>query len=57
VKNLFKIMDVSYAGDILVKGVDAKGDILKHPEALEKAYRAGQAFAADESGPVTVPDN
>jgi multimeric flavodoxin WrbA len=47
VKNLFKIMDVDYSGDILIKGVDAKGDILNHPESLEQSYRAGQAFVMD----------
>jgi multimeric flavodoxin WrbA len=46
VKNLFHILDIPYAGDILIKGVDAKGDILKHPEELERAYQAGQAFTA-----------
>jgi multimeric flavodoxin WrbA len=44
IKNLFRMIDVAYAGDLLVPGVDAKGDILKHPEALEQAYQAGQKF-------------
>ncbi len=44
IKNLFHILDVPYTGDILVKGVDAKGDILKHPEELEKAFAEGQKF-------------
>jgi len=46
VKNLFHILDIPYTGDLLVKGVDAKGDILNHPEELEKAYETGQKFAA-----------
>ena len=44
VKNLFHIIDVPYSGDILVKGVDARGDIQKFPEELEKAFQAGQIF-------------
>ncbi len=44
IKNLFHILDVPYSGDILVKGVDAKGDILKHPEELERAFMEGQKF-------------
>ncbi len=45
VKNLFRVINVIYAGEVLVPGVDAKGDILKHPEALEQTYTAGQKFA------------
>ena len=44
IKNFFRMIDVPYAGDLLIPGVDAKGDILKHPEALEQAYQAGQKF-------------
>ncbi len=42
IKNLFRMIDVPYAGELLVPGVDARGDIMKHPEALEQAYQAGQ---------------
>ena len=42
IKNLFRVINVNYSGDILIPGIDAKGDILKHPEALEQAYAAGQ---------------
>jgi len=45
IKILYKTMDVSYTGDILLTGIDAKGDILKHPEALEQAFQAGQKIA------------
>jgi multimeric flavodoxin WrbA len=44
IKTLFRTIDVLYSGDILIPGIDAKGDILKHPEALEQAYAAGQKF-------------
>jgi multimeric flavodoxin WrbA len=44
IKTLFRTMDVIYAGDILIPGIDAKGDILKHPEFLEQAFTAGQKF-------------
>jgi multimeric flavodoxin WrbA len=44
IKTLFRTLDVSYAGDILLPGIDAKGDILKHPEELDKAFQAGQNF-------------
>jgi len=42
VKNCFRMIDVPYAGDLCIPGVDAKGDILKHPDELEKAYQEGK---------------
>jgi hypothetical protein len=42
VKALFKVLDVDYAGDLLVPGVDAKGSIKQHPDALKQAFLAGQ---------------
>jgi multimeric flavodoxin WrbA len=47
IKNLFRMIDVPYAGELLVPGVDAKGDIVKHPEALEQAFQAGQKFVEE----------
>ncbi len=44
IKTLFRTLDIVYAGDILIPGIDAKGDILKHPELLEQAFLAGQKF-------------
>ena len=41
-RTLFRSLEVSYAGDLLIPGVDAQGDILQHPEALEKAYEEGR---------------
>jgi multimeric flavodoxin WrbA len=47
IKNVFRMIDVAYAGDILVPGIDARGDILKHPEELEKAFQAGRELVRD----------
>jgi multimeric flavodoxin WrbA len=47
IKNIFRMIDVAYAGDLLVPGIDAKGDILKHPEELEKAFQAGQTIVRE----------
>jgi multimeric flavodoxin WrbA len=44
IKNIFRMIDIVYCGDILVPGIDARGDILKHPEVLEQAFKAGQTF-------------
>jgi hypothetical protein len=45
VKALFKVLDVEYAGDLLFPGVDEKGAIKKHPDALKQAFAAGQKLA------------
>lgn len=47
IKTLFRTMNVTYAGDILLPGIDAKGDILKHPEYLEQSFLAGQKFVTN----------
>jgi multimeric flavodoxin WrbA len=47
IKTLFRNMDVAYAGDLLLPGIDAKGDILKHPDFLDQAFTAGQKFTGN----------
>jgi len=42
VKYFFDALDISYEGDLLVRGVEAKGDILNYPEVLSKAYELGK---------------
>ena len=37
VKYFFDVLNAEYAGELLVRQVDAKGDILKHPESLRQA--------------------
>ncbi len=48
IKNIYRMIDIAYAGDLLIPGIDAKGDILKHPEELEKAYQAGQKIVREQ---------
>jgi multimeric flavodoxin WrbA len=45
IKTLFRTLDISYAGDILIPGIDAEGDILKHPEFLDQVFQSGKSFA------------
>ncbi len=47
VKSLFKVLDITYAGELVFPGMDKKGAIAKHPEALKQAFLAGQKLAAD----------
>ncbi len=42
VKTFFRILDIEYAGDILLRDIDEKGAINNHPEALKQAYEEGQ---------------
>jgi multimeric flavodoxin WrbA len=42
VKSLFKVLDITYAGELVFPGIDEKGAITKHPEALGQAFLAGQ---------------
>jgi len=47
IKTFFRTLDVRYAGDLLISGVDAKGDILKHPDQLTRAFKEGQKFVTE----------
>ena len=44
VKSWFRTLDVIYAGELLFPGVDEKGAIAKHPDALHQAFLAGQGL-------------
>lgn len=47
VKTLFRILDIAYAGELLFSGVDEKGAIAKHPDALRQAHLAGQKLTEE----------
>ena len=47
VKSLFKVLDIAYAGELLFPGIDEKGVIAKHPDALRQAFLAGQRLVED----------
>jgi len=42
VKYFFDAIGVKYSGDLLVRGIDNKGQIKEHPTALKDAFRLGQ---------------
>jgi len=42
VKYFFDAIGVKYSGDLLVRGIDKKGQIEEHPAALGDAFRLGQ---------------
>ncbi|MCL0094430.1 flavodoxin family protein [Dehalococcoidales bacterium] len=47
VKSLFNVLDITYAGELLFPGVDEKGAIAKYPDALPKAFLAGQKLVEE----------
>ena len=47
VKTVFRVLDIAYAGELLFPGVDEKGAIAKHPDALKQAFLAGQKLVED----------
>jgi multimeric flavodoxin WrbA len=42
VKYFFDAIGVEYFGDLLIRGIDKKGQIMEHPTALDDAFRLGQ---------------
>jgi multimeric flavodoxin WrbA len=47
VKSLFTSLNVTYVGELLFPGVDKKGVITKHPDALKQAFLAGQRLVEE----------
>jgi multimeric flavodoxin WrbA len=45
VKTWFHVLEIEYAGELLLSQIDEKGAVLKQSEALPKAYEAGQKIA------------
>ncbi len=46
-KYFFDVLNAEYAGELVVREVDAKGDILKHPEVLVQAFEAGRRLVSE----------
>ena len=51
VKSFFKVMEVEYHNELLFKGVDDKGQILKHPQALKLSYELGARMTKPSQKP------
>ena len=45
VRYFFKTVGVEYADELLIRGVDQKGDIQQHPSALKDAFELGKRLA------------
>ena len=46
VKYFFKAISVEYVGELLVRGVDKKGEIKEHPTALSDAFELGKKLVS-----------
>ncbi len=51
IKTFFRIIDVKYAGELLYSGIDEKGAIAQHPDALKQAFEAGQRLGGGAESP------
>ncbi|MFC2055963.1 flavodoxin family protein [Chloroflexota bacterium] len=47
IKTIFRILNITYAGELLFSGIDEKGAIAKHPDALRQAFLTGQKLMED----------
>jgi multimeric flavodoxin WrbA len=46
VNYFFKAINAEYSGELLIRGVDKKGEIKGHPTALKEAFELGKRLAA-----------
>jgi len=46
-KYFFDVLNATYAGELVFRNVDTKGDILKEPEALRQAFEVGRKLVLD----------
>jgi multimeric flavodoxin WrbA len=49
VKAFFISLDIKFAGMVAYEGIEKRGEILNHPEALREAFAAGQRLAGCET--------
>ena len=52
VKYFFDVLDAEYVGELLFRGVDGKGDIIKLQGALHQAFEAGRKLVLDRNAPL-----
>lgn len=50
VKAFFRVLDVNYFGELLFPGIDEKGAIIRHENALKRAFLTGQNIVGVETG-------
>ena len=49
-KYFFDVLNAEFVGQLVFRGIDAKGDILKHPEAIQQALELGRKLVLEWKG-------
>jgi len=53
VRAFFNTIGITYWGELLLSGLEERGEVLHHPEALEQAFKAGAKLVkGEEIGPL-----
>ena len=47
VKSLFRVLNITYGGELLFAGINEKGAIANHPDALRQAFLTGQKLVEE----------
>jgi len=56
VQYFFDAIGVKYSGDLLIRGIDNKGQIREHPTALEDAFQLGQELVRPDKIGIETDD-
>lgn len=48
-KYFFDTVNADYVGELVVRGVDGKGEILRHPETLQQAFEWGKRLVKEQA--------
>jgi hypothetical protein len=51
VQSFFATIHITYIGNLLFRGIDAKGDIQKHPSAIAEALELGKKLIQEFDNP------
>jgi len=51
IQYFFKAINAEYSEELLIRGVDKRGEIKEHPTALADAYKLGQRLVLPSPGP------
>jgi multimeric flavodoxin WrbA len=47
IKSIFHVLDIEYKGELLFEGMEKKGDVTNHPNALQVAFEVGMSVGGD----------
>ncbi len=47
IRSIFHVLDIEYKGELLFEGMEKKGDITNHPNALQAAFGVGMSLGGD----------